>query len=628
MASTERTKSPPPVLFVAGVVMVLVTMIQAEAMVPIIPPLCDSDSVPQLGMDTARLTVDYNQSSDVSVTLYTQTSECYQCDLLPVAMVTTKCTVLVDTRWPFRVEVRTLAQNSTVQQTSPSCSEAQLTQHFLEGGEYYVYVQLMAETFDPSIECHWALSNSPPDANIPIYVALALAVLLAFLWVVFKSLYRRGVIHRIVCFWSTESVMADFGPPTSINPTDDQGTSSGGDAGTTRRKERLRSLDTFRGLSLSVMIFVNYGGGGYWWFSHSKWDGLTVADLVFPWFVYIMGTAMMLSFQSQLQRGVSKVSMLWRIVRRSLILFTLGLLINSGGKSDGIDLSQFRIPGVLQRFAGTYLIVASLHLLFAKPYDDTQYGRLSAVRDIVDFWPEWVFHLTLVAIHTLLTFALHVPGCPTGYLGPGGLAEGSVHMNCTGGAAGYIDRQVFGDSHIYQGPTCKEIYHTTVPYDPEGLLGTLTSVFICFLGLQAGKILFIHKDWVQRTVRFLIWAVMLGLIAGILCKFSKEDGWIPINKNLWSLSFVLALAAMAFFLLAVCYVLIDVYKVWNGAPFYYPGMNPILLYVGHELLAGRFPVGFDVAATHAAQLAMNLWGTTFWVLVALYLFCKGIFISV
>ncbi|XP_025092526.1 heparan-alpha-glucosaminide N-acetyltransferase-like isoform X2 [Pomacea canaliculata] len=394
-------------------------------------------------------------------------------------------------------------------------------------------------------------------------------------------------------------------------------------------KERLRSLDTFRGLSLTIMIFVNYGGGGYWEFNHSSWNGLTVADLVFPWFVFIMGTALILSFQSQLRFGAPKKTMLWKILRRSLILFALGLLINSHGCGDGVDMSQFRIPGVLQRFALTYLIVASIHLLFSSSLNNSQeYGRFAVVWDIVVFWPEGLTHVGFVMVHTCITFLLPVPNCPRGYIGPGGDDSHGLYANCTGGAAGYIDRKVFGDSHIYQSPTCKEIYRTTVPYDPEGLLGILTSCFLCFLGLQAGKILFVYKDWIQRCWRFFTWGLLLCLLGGILCKFSKDDGWIPINKNLWSLSFVLTLAGMGFILLLACYLLVDVYKVWSGAPFYYPGMNSIVLYVGHELLSGQFPVAFDVPQTHAAQLAMNIWGTFFWVIVAYYLDFKKIYISV
>lgn len=76
--------------------------------------------------------------------------------------------------------------------------------------------------------------------------------------------------------------------------------------------------------------------------------------------------------------------------------------------------------------------------------------------------------LLLVSTHTCLTFLLPVPGCPTGYLGPGGLADNSSYFNCTGGAAGYIDREVFSVNHIYQNPTSQKIYHSDIPYDPEG----------------------------------------------------------------------------------------------------------------------------------------------------------------
>ncbi|XP_070185611.1 heparan-alpha-glucosaminide N-acetyltransferase-like isoform X2 [Littorina saxatilis] len=622
--AAARVKMPSSgVLLAAGLQVFLATVIQAEALIPIIPVLCKSNDIPDFKIDTARLTIDNDQRSNMDLVLYMQSKECHECDLRPVARIDTNCTVLVDTRWPTRVEIRPL--NGTIMNTTLSCCASNNTHLFQERGEYTIFIQ---QNEEDDMDCRFAPMNAPPDANIPIYIAIGMAFFLAVFWAVVKTMYKRGVFHRIICFWSTESVMSDFGTPTSINPTDEAASGSNNAEQTKVKKERLRSLDTFRGLSLTIMIFVNYGGGGYWQYTHSIWDGLTVADLVFPWFVYIMGTALMLSFQGQLRRGTPKINMFWKIVRRSIILFALGLLINSGGKSDGVDLSRFRIPGVLQRFAGTYLIVATIHLIFARPYDESRYGKFAAIRDMTEFWPEWVFHLILVGVHTAITFGMNVPGCPTGYLGAGGDAAHGQHRNCTGGAAGYIDRKVFGDSHIYNNPTCKEIYHTTVPFDPEGLLGTLTSVFMCFLGLQAGKILFIHKDWVQRYVRFLIWGIALGVIAGVLCKFSKDDGWIPINKNLWSLSFVIALAAMAFVLLAFCYLLIDVYKVWSGAPFYYAGMNPILLYVGHELLTGRFPVSFDVVVTHPAQLAMNLWGATFWVLVALYLYYKGIFISV
>lgn len=83
----------------------------------------------------------------------------------------------------------------------------------------------------------------------------------------------------------------------------------------------------------------------------------------------------------------------------------------------------------------------------------------------------------LITLHTYLTFNLSVPGCPDGYLGPGGLHAHSQHINCTGGATGYIDRYVFGDNHIYQSPTSKHVYHSTMPFDPEGKIKTQFLLF-------------------------------------------------------------------------------------------------------------------------------------------------------
>jgi heparan-alpha-glucosaminide N-acetyltransferase len=114
-----------------------------------------------------------------------------------------------------------------------------------------------------------------------------------------------------------------------------------------------------------------------------------------------------------------------------------------------------------------------------------------------------------------------------------------------------IDIAIFGRKHIYTHPSAKPIYDTTEPYDPEGSLGSLTSVFIVFLGVQCGYTLLTFNDWKPRVKRWLSWAVVLGSIAGALCGFSKNDGIIPINKNLWSLSFVIGMAAMAFFLLTI-----------------------------------------------------------------------------
>ncbi|KAK3583015.1 hypothetical protein CHS0354_005656 [Potamilus streckersoni] len=609
MATTNRMSSG----FQISTAIVMMTVCKLTfAMVP-----CDQAKVPEMTLDTALLTVMKTNVNDILV-IQLQTKECFNCDLQNVTFMnasTENCTVLVDTRWQYRVQIQPMS-NSTYNYL-PSCCEDSLTTLFKEGGLYNLYINL--ESY-PNVTCKQpAIQNDPPDNNIPIYVALGIFAGLAIIWLVGTQFSRSHVVFRLRYRYlsSSSSLGPDLGTPTNTSHEEIE---------QAPKKERLKSLDTFRGISIIVMIFVNYKGGKYWFFNHSRWNGLTLADLVFPWFVFIMGTAMTYSFQTLLRKSVPKSSIFLKILKRSIILFGLGLLINSGG-AQPVELSKFRIPGVLQRFAGTYLITATIHMFFARPIDSSQYKWYSPVRDLVDYWVEWIINLGFVAIHILITLLLEVPGGCTGYLGPGGLADHGKE-NCTGGAAAYIDRQIFGEDHIYQTPTCKEIYQTTVPHDPEGLLGILTSCFMCFLGLQAGKVLVTFRNWKARVIRFIIWGLVLCLIGGILCKFSKNDGWIPINKNLWSVSFVVTLGGMAFILLMFCYLTIDVYQFWSGAPFIYPGMNPIVLFIGHEILANNFPISWQVSNSHAAQLAIDLWGTVFWTIIGCYLYCQKIFISI
>ncbi|EEC01717.1 hypothetical protein IscW_ISCW000750 [Ixodes scapularis] len=238
-----------------------------------------------------------------------------------------------------------------------------------------------------------------------------------------------------------------------------------------------------------------------------------------------MGVSMAMSVRSLLRKSVSKRRIMWKIVKRSAILFFLGIVL-------------------------TLLIT-------------TGSGWTTKVRDILLYWPEWLVMLALLAVHLALTFFFNVPDCG----GPGGLHLNGSHFNCTGGAAGYIDRTLLGGSHIYQAAT------------PRGIIG------------------------------------------GVLCKFSKEDGWIPLNKNLWSVSYILAMASTAFLLLALFYYIIDVQGFWSG-------MNSIAVYVGHDMVNGMFPWAWKCYETHWCYLFMNLWGTSLWMLAAFIMYRKGVFIAI
>ena len=118
------------------------------------------------------------------------------------------------------------------------------------------------------------------------------------------------------------------------------------------------------------------------------------------------------------------------------------------------------------------------------------------------------------------------------------------------------------------------------------------------------------------------------MIAGALCGCSKEGGIVPVNKNLWSLSFSSALGSMAFLLLSAMYILIDVLEVWSGSPFFYLGMNSLLLYMGHEICSDFFPISWKpYTKGHAELLFMNLWGTAIWVTVSYVMYRKKIFFA-
>ena len=179
-----------------------------------------------------------------------------------------------------------------------------------------------------------------------------------------------------------------------------------------RQSRRVRSLDAFRGLSITIMIFVNYGGGSYYFFNHSPWNGLTVADLVFPWFIWIMGVSLAISTQSQLRNSVPRKKILLRVVKRSIILMLLGLVINSKGANPN-DLKTLRIPGVLQRFGLTYLIVGMTEaMLLPRQFPDVT----SPLLDLTSSVWQWMVAASCLALYTIITFQLPVPGCPTGLL--------------------------------------------------------------------------------------------------------------------------------------------------------------------------------------------------------------------
>ncbi|CAB3369481.1 Hypothetical predicted protein [Cloeon dipterum] len=286
------------------------------------------------------------------------------------------------------------------------------------------------------------------------------------------------------------------------------------------KRKRVSSLDTFRGISILLMIFVNDGAGGYQILEHVTWDGLQLADFVFPWFLWIMGVCIPISVKSQIKRTGSRLKVIASIFKRSCILFGLGVMLNTLGV--GPKLETLRVFGVLQRFGVLYFLTAGICAICwpTNPKTDGKFLDLAALT------PQWLIHLALHLVHLCLIFLLNVPGCPNGYLGPGGIIDDGLYQNCTGGVSGYLDKIILGEVHLYQNPTTKFVYKTG-PFDPEGPYGCLPSILTVFLGVQAGTTLLMYKKSVQRLLRWVAWGG-ISLAFAYLISFV-----IPINKNLW-----------------------------------------------------------------------------------------------
>ncbi|NXG37298.1 HGNAT acetyltransferase, partial [Dromaius novaehollandiae] len=501
--------------------------------------------------------------------------------------------------------------------------------HFGESGNYSLEVKTLSRSTQ-TVSCDLIINEDPINSYLPILFAFLVYMGILAIVIVGRLLMKIDPVRNWVCKKlnpreTDRLINSELGSP---NRADSLSSDPSQHLWSAVSRQRLRSLDTFRGLSLIIMVFVNYGGGKYWFFKHESWNG----KVQLRQFVFIMGTSVSLSLSSMLRWGSSKKKVLGKILWRSFLLILLGIIVVNPNYCLGpLSWDNLRIPGVLQRLGFTYLVVAALELLFTGAGAESvtvSYMPCPALQDILPYWPQWIFILTLEAIWLCLTFFLPVPGCPRGYLGPGGIGDFGKYPNCTGGAAGYIDRLLLGEKHIYQHPSSSVLYQTNMPYDPEGILGTINTIFMAFLGLQAGKIILLYKDQHKQIMsRFFIWSIVMGIISAALTKCSKDEGFIPINKNLWSISYVTTMSCFAFILLLLIYYLVDVKRLWSGAPFFYPGMNSILVYIGHEVFENYFPFKWKMqdSQSHAEHLTQNLTATTLWVIISYVLYRRRIF---
>jgi predicted acyltransferase len=309
---------------------------------------------------------------------------------------------------------------------------------------------------------------------------------------------------------------------------------------------RLTSLDVFRGMTMAIMILVNMAslGDTYPWLDHAPWHGWTIADLVFPFFLYIIGVSMAFSLAKYTSGTIPIMSKVyWQIIRRSAILFGLGLILNNLLWNYNLthpkifpDLEHLRIMGVLQRISIAFFL-ASITVLAL-----SQRGIwILAAELLIGYW-------------LILTF---VPALDN--------ADGVFTK--AGNFGAYIDRLIITPAHLHKGSGYMS--------DPEGLFSTLPAIVNVLFGYLTGAYLKHQSAVSSRTSLNLLMFGLAAMVIGLLW-----NGFFPINKKLWTSSFVLFTTGMGLISLAACYELVDVrkYRQWFK-PFEVMGLNAIFIYV-------------------------------------------------
>jgi predicted acyltransferase len=317
---------------------------------------------------------------------------------------------------------------------------------------------------------------------------------------------------------------------------------------------RLLSLDLLRGLTIAFMILVNNNGdfgAAYWPLLHSVWNGCTPTDVVFPTFLFIIGITTVISTSSRLSRGVPKQQLFLQIVRRTIILFLLGILVNS---FPFFNLHTMRFFGILPRISVCYFVVATLYL-FSQGWRD----KLA------------LFIAILVGYWMLLRF-VPVPGygVPT---------HGVPFMDPLHNLAFWVDRSLFSASHLSDGT-----------HDITGLGSTLPSIATTLLGVLTAQWLRTSHSFTKK-VRNIAFAGIAAIILGRVWNIT-----FPINKELWTSSFVLFAGGISMLLLALFMWLVDrrpasrlnrIRSLSDTALLVF-GTNAIAAYVFAELLEDAF----------------------------------------
>ena len=373
----------------------------------------------------------------------------------------------------------------------------------------------------------------------------------------------------------------------------------------TQNINRFISLDIFRGATMALMVIVNTPGTWTYVYAplrHAEWHGCTLTDLVFPFFLFVIGVAMRFSFDKY---DICKYGPLFnKIIFRTITIFVIGLLLNAFPFiRQNWDWSSFRILGVLQRIALAYFFAGFIVL------------RLD-VKGLVKI----SFFLLVGYWILLITYGWYSSQDPYA------LKTNLILV---------IDRFLLGESHLYGG--------TGIQFDPEGLLSTIPSIVTILIGFLVGTMIKTsndHKDNVQRMAMLGSLLIIIGWTWGFI---------LPINKQLWTSSYVLYTGGIAIILLAGMIWLVDIKKIdWWTKPFVILGSNAIFLYALSSIwvkillkisfeLNGKMISGYSYFYKTIFQpLAGNINGSLFFalfhvlifLLILTWMYRKNIFIKI
>lgn len=423
-------------------------------------------------------------------------------------------------------------------------------------------------------------------------------------------------------------------------------------------QKRLISLDVFRGMTIAGMVLVNNPGSWsaiYSPLKHADWHGWTPTDFVFPFFVFIMGIAIPIALGKRLETGLT-AEVYWKIFKRAALIFLLGLIQMGFPFFDVAKttmplaikiVSLLSIVGIIALFFtdnfkfSKYLTIGlfaflGLFYFFDQGFPSESFQRLRIMgvlqrlalcylfASLIFLWTNWKQQAYIAVILLLLYWVLMLYG-------------GNGDLSMEGNFSGVIDRLILGENHIYR-PTSKF-------YDPEGILSTMPSISTCLIGVLCGHWIKSGRSDHEKVSGMFFWGVVLMSIGWIW------NFWFPINKPIWTSSYVAFMGGLGLLYLAFCYWLIDIkgYRGWTK-PFVIFGTNALALYFGSAIFARiltRIPAGTtpDGKMVNAqtwiyqtffapfaepinASLAFAIFYILFWLFLMWLLYRKRIFIKV